>query len=93
VSGYEDIDGHRVWGSAPTPAVPAPTVPQAPDSLTHLLHLPGVYVQADEDNAQVVIGMSPDHARAIADYAPNPLQVRLAAQLVDAALLDLEDAQ
>lgn len=95
---FENVDGHRVFVPTDAPTGPEPgEQPRADqqvrsgallDSLTALLHLPDVWVQADEARCAVVIAMPSHVARSLAPYATDPLQVLLAAQLVEAAELD-----
>lgn len=59
--------------------------------LRELLHQPDVTVQADEFRCAVVICLPAATARAIAHAHPEPLQVLLAAQLIDAAEQDAAD--
>lgn len=103
----EYIDGHRwpqraVTPDAPsrpeTPPTPAPdqqdgTGASLPNALRDFLRLPDVIVRPDEERCAVVIAMPSYLARSLAAFAPDPLQVRLAAQLVEAAEMDAADAR
>lgn len=100
---YENVDGHRVWTerSAVAPAGPETSgevpadrrdLPAVPDALRDFLRLPEVYVHPDEQRCAVVISMPAYLARGLAELHPNPLQVRLAAQLIEAAEMDAAEA-
>lgn len=92
---YENVDGHPVF----TPSEDAPGRPLTdqvgvrvalPDTLAEFLRLPDVHVRPDEAACEVVIAMPAYLGAALAERHPNPLQVRLAVALIDAAEQDLE---